>query len=58
MDSDDDDVRPANPHFQLNLNLTGAPPRPLSECNRLEDATASAGEPQVIPDSLKKGMGE
>ncbi|BDA41342.1 probable SWI/SNF-related matrix-associated actin-dependent regulator [Coccomyxa sp. Obi] len=43
MESDDDVIRPANPNFQLHLNLTVAHPKPLSQSNRLEPASASAG---------------
>ena len=56
MESDDDDVRPANPNFQLNLNLTAAHPRPLSECNRLESASASAGGTQVVLECLEQSI--
>lgn len=58
MESDDDDVRPANPNFQLNLNLTVAHPRPLSDCNRLESASASAGEPQLSLSASSIEFGE
>ncbi|CAL8461937.1 g1468 [Coccomyxa elongata] len=63
MESDDDDVRPANPNFQLNLNLTVAHPRPLSDFNRLESTSASAGpfdkfrleKPATLPQDVCEG---
>lgn len=44
MDSEDEDFGPANPKFQLKLNLGAAPPKPFSQSNRQEATSASNGE--------------
>ena len=44
MDSEDDDIGPANPSFQLKLDLGGARPKPLSESNRTQFASAHTGQ--------------